>query len=365
MNIKPIKIDTPKGTRLIGPGQPTFIVAEISCNHQQNYAEAVRLVKAAAKAGADAVKFQTYTPDTITLNCDNPLFVIGGKDNPDSWQKLTFYSIYQKGYTPWEWLPKLKKLAKSLGLVFFTSVFDETAVDFNEKMGVPLYKVAAYEATHVPLLKKIASTGKPVIISIGFASQKESQEAVETLRKAGAKEIAVLHCLTSYAATPNSSTTHLATIRDIENRFNVISGLSDNNGGIELPVMAVLSGGHIVEKHLNMRHGNKSFDDRFSIDPKELAMMVKKIREAEKFLGTVHYGPNNDAEKHNRNFRRSIFVSQAIKKGQKFTRQNIKVVRPAYGLHTKYFDKVLGKVASTDIQFGDPLKFAHVVDLKK
>lgn len=362
---KSIIIRTPKRNIKIGPGSPVFIIAEISCNHRQKYDEAVKLIKAAAKAGADAVKFQTYTPDTITLNCDSPLFVIGGKDNPGSWQKLTFHSIYKQGYTPWDWLPKLKKLAESLGMIFFTSVFDESAVDFNEEMAVPLYKVAAYEATHIPLLEKIASTGKPVIISIGFASQPEAQEAVKTLRKAGAREIAVLHCLTSYAASPDSATTHLRTIQDIQQRFNVVSGLSDNNGGIELPVMAVLTGASVVEKHLNLHHGNKSLDDRFSIDPKELAMMVKKIREAEKFLGTVHYGPNNDAERHNRNFRRSIFVSQDIKRGQKFTRQNIKVIRPAYGLATRYFDKVLGKVASTDIKFGSPLKLGHVVGLRE
>lgn len=364
MSIKSIKISTPKGTRSIGPGQPTFIVAEISCNHQQNYPEAVRLVKAVAKAGVDAVKFQTYTPDTITLNCDSPLFVIGGKDNPDSWQKLTFHSIYQQGYTPWDWLPKLKKLAESLGLVFFTSVFDESAVDFNEKMNVPLYKVAAYEATHIPLLEKIASTGKPVIVSIGFASLLEAQEAVNTLRRKGAKEIAVLHCLTSYAALPDASVTHLATIRDIQQRFNVVSGLSDNNGGIDLPVMAVLAGASVIEKHFNLRHGNKSLDDRFSIDPKELATMVKRIREAEKFLGTVHYGPNNDTERHNRNFRRSIFISHDIKKGEKFTRQNIKVIRPAYGLAPKYFNRVLGKIAATDIKFGTPLTARHISDFK-
>lgn len=357
-------IKTAWGKRQIGPGHPAFVIAEISCNHRQNYAEAVRLVRAAAKAGSDAVKFQTYTPDTITLNSGNPLFIIGGKDNPGSWQKETFYSIYQKGYTPWNWLPKLKKLAESLGMVFFTSVFDESAVDFNEKMGVPLYKVAAYEATHIPLLEKIASTGKPIIISIGFASRLEAQEAVKTLRKAGTRDIAVLHCLTSYAASPDNATTHLKTIRDIQQRFNVVTGLSDNNGGIELPVMAVLAGASVVEKHLNLHHGNKSFDDCFSIDPKEFAIMVKKIREAEQFLGKIHYGPNNAAERHNRNFRRSIFASQDIKKGQKFTRQNIKVIRPAYGLAPKYFNKVLGKIAATDIKFGTPLKPKHIVRFK-
>lgn len=364
MKVKPLKINAPKGIRLIGLGQPTFIVAEISCNHRQNYSEAVKLVEAAAKAGVDAVKFQTYTPDTITLNSNSPHFIVGGKDNPDSWQKLTFYSIYQKGYTPWDWLPKLKKLSESLGMVFFTSVFDESAVDFNEKMGVPLYKVAAYEATHIPLLKKIASTGKPVIISIGFASQSEIRETVKTLREAGAQEIALLHCLTSYAASPDSATTHLRTIQDIQQRFNVITGLSDNNGGIELPVMAVLAGASVVEKHLNLRHGNKSFDDRFSIDPKEFRSMVKKIREAEKFLGKVHYGPNNDSERHNLNFRRSIFASQDIKGGQKLTSKNIKVIRPAYGLAPKYYHRILGKTASTDIKFASPLKLKHIVGLK-
>lgn len=358
--MKKILIKTFKGQKMVGPGQPVFIIAEISCNHRQKYSEAVKLVKAAAKAGADAVKFQTYTPDTMTLNCDGPLFVVGGKDNPNSWQKETFYSIYQKGYTPWVWLPKLKKLAESLGLVFFTSVFDETAVDFNEKIGVPLYKVAAYETNHTPLLEKIASTGKPVIVSIGFASKSEAKEAVATLKKAGARDIAVLHCLTSYAASPDSATTHLRTIQDIQQCFNVISGLSDNNGGIELPVMAVLAGASIVEKHLNFRHGNKSFDDRFSIDPKEFAEMVKKIREAEKFLGNVHYGPNNAAERYNRNFRRSIFASQNIKKGEKITKNNIKVIRPGYGLKPKYYNKVIGKVAKFDIKIGTPLKLNHI-----
>jgi len=356
---KLITVKTPKGNINIGPGSPVFIVAEISCNHRQKYGEAAKLVKAAAKAGADAVKSQTYTPDTITLNSDKPWFVIGGKDNPNSWQKLTFHSIYKQSYTPWDWLPKLKKLTESLGMVFFTSVFDETAVDFNEKMGVSLYKVASYEATHIPLLEKIASTGKPIIISIGFASQVEIQEAVKALRKAGAREIAVLHCLTSYAVAPDSTTTHLRTIRDIQQRFNVVTGLSDNNGEINLPVMAVLAGASVIEKHLNLRHGNKSFDDRFSIDPKELATMVRKIREAEKFLGKVHYGPNNDAERHNRNFRRSIFASQDIKRGEKLTSRNIKVVRPAYGLAPKYYYKVIGRVAKMDIEKGTPLKMEY------
>ncbi len=364
MNTKPLKIDTHKGTRIVGPGQPTFIIAEISCNHRQNYAEAVQLVMAAAKAGADAVKFQTYTPDTMTLDSDKPWFVVGGKDNPDSWQKETFYSIYQKAYTPWVWQPKLKKLAESLDMVFFSSVFDESAVDFMEKMGVSLYKIASYEATHIPLLKKVAYTGKPVIVSIGFASQAETKEAISTLKKHRAGAIAILHCLTSYATSPDHATAHLATIGDIRRRFGVISGLSDNNGGVDLPAMAVLAGASIVEKHLNLRHGNKSLDDRFSVDPKEFAVMVKNIRQAEKALGIAHYGPNNDAELYNRNFRQSVFVAQDIKKGEKLTAKNIRVIRPAYGLPPKYYDQIIGKTANTELEKGTPLKLKHVKSLK-
>ncbi len=358
--MKKIVIKTPYEQRIIGPGHPTFIIAEISCNHRQNYTEAVQLVKAAAKSGADAVKFQTYTADTMTIDSDKPWFVVGGKDNPDSWKKETFYSIYQKGHTPWDWLPKLKKLTESLGMVFFSSVFDESAVDFMEKTNVPLYKIASYEATHIPLLKKVASTGKPVIISVGFASLAEIQEAVITLKKHGTSPIAVLHCLTSYATTPDHATAHLATIGDIQRRFNVVSGLSDNNGGIELPAMAVLAGASIIEKHLNLRHGNKSFDDRFSVDPKEFAVMVKKIRNAEQTLAKAHYGPNNNAEYHNRNFRQSIFVIQDIKKGEKITAKNIRVIRPGYGLAPKHFDKIIGKTAKKDIERGTPLKLNRI-----
>lgn len=360
MKTKQLTIESPRRKIIIGPGNPTFIVAEISCNHRQNYAEAVKLVHSAAKAGADAVKFQTYTPDTMTIDSDKSWFVIGGDKNPDSWKKLTFYDIYQKAYTPWDWQPKLKKLAEKLGMVFFSSPFDASAVDFLEKMNVPCYKIASYEATDIPLLKKVAKTKKPVIISIGFASQKETVEAVSTLHKYGSGEIAVLHCLTSYAKRPENAQAHLRTIGDIRDRFGVVSGFSDNNGGIELPVMAVLSGACIVEKHLNLSHHNDSFDVRFSVVPEEFTTMVKKIRQAEKVFGTVHYGPNSDAEKHNRNFRRSIFVARDIKKGEKFTKENIRVIRPAYGLDPKYYEEILGKRAAQSIERGEPLNWKMV-----
>lgn len=358
--MKYLKIKTPHGQRLIGTGQPVFIIAEISCNHRQKYSEAIKLVRVAAKAGADAVKFQTYTADTMTIKSDKPWFIVGGKNNPESWKKETFHSIYNKAYTPWDWLPKLKILSEKLGMVFFSSVFDESSVDFMEKINTPLYKIASYEATHIPLLKKVAATKKPVIISIGFASQGEAKEAITTLKKHGLGEIAVLHCLTSYSALPDHASTHLSTISDIRRRFDVVSGFSDNNAGIELPAMAVMAGASIVEKHINLEHGNKSLDDRFSINPDEFAKMVKKIRQAEKVLGKTHYGPNNEAERHNRNFRQSIFVTQDIKKGDKFTKKNIRVIRPGFGLAPKHFEATLNKKAKRDLERGIPLKKSYI-----
>lgn len=358
--MKKISIKTPGGQRVIGPGHPVFIVAEISCNHRQNYAEAVQLVQAAAQSGADAVKFQTYTPDTITLDSDKPWFVFRGNEKHQSWKRPTLYKIYQKEYTPWSWQPKLKKVAEKLGLVWFSSVFDSTSVDFLEKINVPCYKIASYEATDIPLLKKVAQTKKPVIISIGFASRSEVSQAIRTLRKNGAGQIAVLHCLTSYAAKPDTTLTHLRTISDIAWRHKVVAGISDNNGGIELPVQAVLASAKIVEKHLNMHSRNGSFNAQFSITPKQFAAMVGKIRQAEKILGNVHYGPTTAAESYNRNFRKSIFVAEDIKKGEKFTKKNIRVIRPAYGLEPKYFETTLRKRAKKDIETGTPLRKYHI-----
>lgn len=362
MNI--LTIQTPKGIRHIGPGYPTFVIAEISCNHRQNYSEAVQLVHAAAKAGVDAVKFQTYTADTITMDSDQKYFsvgsVVGGKDNPKSWQKETLYSLYDKAHTPWEWQPELQKLCKKLGVLFFSTPFDETAVDFLEKLKVPLYKISSYENTHIPLIKKVAKTGKPVIISAGFASRGEVGEAIGTLRREGAKSIAVLHCLTSYASKPQEKAINLRTMTDIQQKFDVVTGLSDNNGGIEVPIMTILAGASIIEKHFNLRRGNKSFDDRFSIDPKQMKEMIKRIRYAERMLGKIYYGPYSEAERHNRNSRRSIFVSQDIKKGDKFTMENIRVIRPAFGLEPKYYEGVLGKTATKDIKRGTPLRESHV-----
>src|SRR3989338_9718584 len=237
------------GNKNIGSGNPCFIVAELSGNHRQKYEEAVELVKAAQKAGADAVKLQTYTPDTITLNSDKKWFRVGGEDNPANWQGKTLYELYQTAYTPWEWQPKLKKLADELGIILFSSPFDETAVDFLEAMRVPCYKISAYEATDFVLLRKVARTRKPVIISFGYSSEEEIQFALDTLRTFGAKDIVALHCVTGYSDSPRLADMHLSNIDDLRKRFGVVAGFSDNNAGIKIPLMAAASGASIIEKH--------------------------------------------------------------------------------------------------------------------
>ncbi|HCB35702.1 MAG TPA: pseudaminic acid synthase [Candidatus Taylorbacteria bacterium] len=354
--------------RRIGRGQPTFIVAELSGNHHQRYEEAVRLVKAAKKAGADAVKLQTYTPDTITLNSDRKWFRVGGRKNPKNWKGKTLYELYKEAYTPWEWQPKLKRLADKLGIILFSTPFDETAVDFLEAMHVPCYKIASYEATDVILLRKVAKTGKPVIMSVGHATASEIRFALHTLRRFGAKDIAMLHCVTGYSSNPRLEDMHLSTIADIKKRFKMVAGFSDNNAGIDIPLMAVKAGASIIEKHLTLDRKQGGPDARFSLEPKELKTMVQSIRRGEEgnakqirqALGAVSYGPANATEEYNKRFRRSLFSGKDIKKGELFTKENVRDVRPAFGLPTKYFDEVIGKHAAIDIPFATPLSWEMI-----
>ncbi len=359
-----MKINTLKiKNRTIGPGWTVFVVAELSGNHLQDYERAEKLVYAAAEAGVDAVKLQTYTADTMTIDSDKEWFLVGGKANPKEWQGQTLYELYQKANTPWEWHPKLQKLVTDLGLIFFSTPFDETAVDFLEKLEVPCYKIASYEATDIPFLKKVGATGKPVIMSVGFASQNEIELAVKTLRESGCEQLALLHCLTSYGSTPDLENTNLETIKDLATRFGVIAGFSDNNAGVELPVKAVMAGAQIVEKHLILSRNEGGPDAQFSLEPREFKEMVSKIRElngkkldeTDRAWGKVHYGPVNIAEEYNKRFRRSIFVVKDIKRGEKFSPENIRVIRPAFGLEPKYYEEVLGKSAARDIEFGTPL----------
>ena len=365
------------GARKIGYGEPSFIIAEISGNHHQKYEEAEQLVRAAKEAGADAVKLQTYTADTITLNSDKEYFRVSGKDQPDTWKGETLYNLYQTAYTPWEWQPRLKKVADEIGILLFSSPFDDTAVDFLEKeVGVDFYKIASYEAVHIPLLRKVASTRRPVIISVGFADKEEIALAIETLKNNGASNVVVLHCVTAYSDTPRLSDMNLATIDDIRVRFRVEAGFSDNNGGIVAPIIAaVVHKAVVVEKHLTLSRGLGGPDARFSLEPDELREMVARIRKGERegieaalegigtmvdvaeTNGVVNYGPASPQEAENRIFRPSVWVKKDIKKGERLTLENIRVARPSHGLAPKFFDDILDTVATRDIEAATPFSW--------
>lgn len=344
-----ITIKIPKGERKIGPGQPVFIIAELSGNHHQNYDEAIKLIDAAAEAGVDAIKLQTYTADTITINCDKEPFQV--KVN-DAWKGQTLHSLYQKAYTPWDWQPKLKEYGESKGLIVFSTPFDNTAVDFLEKINVALYKVASFEVVDIPLLKKIGQTKKPVIMSRGMASIEELESAIKTLKDNGAPKVAVLHCVSSYPAKPEEM--NLATIPDLAKKFNVIAGLSDHTLGIAASVASVALGACIIEKHLTLARADGGPDAGFSLEPDELKKLVESVRVAEKAIGKPSYGVGA-GESENVIFRKSLFVVEDIKKGEKFTSRNVRSIRPGHGLAPKYYDEVINKRAAMNIERGMPL----------
>ncbi|MFH0923774.1 MAG: pseudaminic acid synthase [Candidatus Falkowbacteria bacterium] len=349
-----IVIKTSKGKREIGPGQPVFIIAELSGNHHQNYNEAIKLIDAAADAGVDAVKLQTYTADTITIDCDKEPFQV--KVN-DAWKGQTLHSLYQKAYTPWDWQPKLKKYGESKGLVVFSTPFDNTAVDFLEKMNVALYKVASFEVVDIPLLKKIGQTKKPVIMSRGMSSAEELELAIKTLKDNGAPQIAILHCVSSYPAKPEEM--NLATIPDLNKKFNVITGLSDHTLGIAASVAAVALGACIIEKHLTLSRAEGGPDAGFSLEPSELKELAQSIRIAEKAIGRPNYTAGA-GESENIIFRKSLFIVKDIKKGEKFTSGNVRSIRPGHGLAPKHYDEIIGKSSAVDIEFGTPLSWGLI-----
>jgi len=329
----------------------TFIIAELSANHNQNFDIAAKSVKAAKETGADAIKIQTYTADTITINSDKEYFKIKG-DN--LWKGKTLYELYQEAYTPWDWQPKLKKIADELGIILFSSPFDFSAVDFLEKMDIPAYKIASFEITDIPLIKYVASKQKPIIISTGIAELEDIELAVETCRAEGNTQIALLKCTSSYPAPFEDI--NLRTIPDIKKRFDTVVGLSDHTLGISIPIAAVSLGARIVEKHFILDKSIGGPDAAFSIEPKEFKQMVDSIREVEKSLGQVTY-EINDKVKASRVFARSLFVVENIKKGELLTNINIKSIRPSDGLHPKHYNEVLGKKAKTNIGKGTPLSW--------
>jgi pseudaminic acid synthase len=340
--------------RRIGGGAPVYIVAEMSANHHQSFNEAVAILEAAKAAGADAIKLQTYTPDTLTIDCDQDCFRIGGGV---IWEGRRLYELYAEACTPWEWYEPLSEIASNLGLDIFSTPFDETAVDFLESMGAPVYKVASFECVDLPLIRRIAVTGKPVILSTGMASEDEISEAVATIRAAGNHALALLKCTSAYPSPATAM--NLRTIPDLMSRFNVPAGLSDHTLGIAVPAVAVALGACIVEKHFTLSREKAGPDSAFSLEPAEFREMVNAIRTAEAALGSVHYGAS-EAEKSSLVFRRSLFVVQNVSSGEPFTNQNVRSIRPGYGLAPRYLDQVIGQVASCDIMRGTPLRWQHL-----
>ena len=343
------------GTRRIGPGCPPYIIAEMSANHGQRFDTAVELVHAAKAAGADAIKLQTYTPDTITIESSRPEFLIG---KGTLWEGRRLYDLYGEAYTPWDWQPKLKAEAEKLGLHCFSSPFDETAVDFLEKMNVPAYKIASFELVDTGLLRAVAATRKPVILSTGMATLAEIDEAVRALRNAGCTQLALLKCNSGYPAPAEEM--NLLTIPHLAGAFGVPVGLSDHTLGISIPVAAVAVGACIIEKHFTLRRNDGGPDSAFSLEPDEFKTMVDAVLETEKALGTVRYDPTK-GELASRVFRRSLFVVKDMKTGDVFTKENVRSIRPAHGLPPKHFDEVLGRVATRPLEAGTPLSWNMIL----
>lgn len=343
-----IEIISPRGKRKIGPNFPVFIIAEMSGNHNQDIERAFKIIDAAAEAGVDAVKLQTYTPDTMTIDCDKESFQV--KVN-DAWKGKTLYDLYKIAHTPWGWQRQLKEYGEAKGLLVFSTPFDETSVDFLENLNVALYKVASFEVTDLELLRKIGQTKKPVIISRGMASLVEITEAVKVLRESGASEVAVLHCVSSYPATLEQM--NIATIPDIARRLDVVAGLSDHTLDITASLTSVGLGANIIEKHFTLRRSDGGPDAAFSLEPEEMSNLVKLIRKAEVAIGKPTYDIGKK-EAENMVFRRSLFVVKDVKKGEVFTRENVRCIRPGYGMPPKNLPLVLGKTAKCDIERGTP-----------
>jgi pseudaminic acid synthase len=338
------------GDRAIGTGCPAYIIAELSANHGQDYDQAVRIVEAAARAGADAVKLQTYTPDTMTIDSDRPEFIISGT----MWDGRRLYELYEEAYTPWEWQPRLKRAAESLGLHFFSTPFDATSVEFLEEMGVPAYKIASFENVDLPLLRRVAATGKPIIMSTGMATLAEIDEAVRTLRDAGCEQLILLKCSSAYPAPAGEM--NLRTIPHLADAFDLPVGLSDHTLDIAVPVTAVALGACVVEKHLTLSRAVPGPDSAFSLEPDEFADMVRVVRSAEQALGAVHYGVS-PRELASRAFRRSLFVVRNVAEGETFTEENVRAIRPGHGLHTRHLQDVLGRRAARTVDRGTPLSW--------
>lgn len=341
------------GSHEIGEGKPTYIIAEMSANHAGSKERAKEIIHAAKEAGADCIKIQTYTPDTLTIDCDNDYFRVSN----GTWEGENLYQLYQKAYTPWEWQQELMEYAKSIGIDFFSSPFDNTAVDFLENLGVEFYKIASFEIVDIPLLEYVAAKGKPMIISTGMATLSEIDEAVRAVREQGNEQIVLLRCASAYPAITDEM--HLRTMQNMGDTFGVPYGLSDHSMGSVGAITAVALGACVIEKHFCIDRSIENPDATFSMNPIEFKLMVNDIRQAERAIGSVKYGPSKQ-EQSSEVFRRSIFCVKDIAQGETISEENIRIIRPGYGAAPKHYNDILGQKAICDIKRGTPLKLDMV-----
>ncbi|MFZ7133089.1 MAG: pseudaminic acid synthase [Eubacteriales bacterium] len=335
-------------------GSRIFIIAELSANHGHDIEIAKKTIKAAKESGADAIKIQTYTADTMTIDCANEYFKL---NQGTIWDGRTFYDLYTEAYTPWEWQKELMEYAKSIGLIFFSTPFDKIAVDFLEELEVPVYKVASFEIMDIQLIEYISSKGKPMIMSTGVASLSDIEEAVEACKRMGNSQIILLKCTSAYPARIEDA--NLNTIPNMKETFGVEVGLSDHTPGITVPVVSVALGAKVIEKHFILDKSIGGPDASFSLEPLDFRQMVDSVRDAEKALGKVDYSMS-EKKKNSRVLGRSLFVVNYIKAGEKFTEENVRSIRPGYGLAPKYYNYVIGKSASTDLDRGTPLEWKYI-----
>jgi pseudaminic acid synthase len=341
------------GNFTIDDKSPVFIIAELSANHNGSLDNALATIKAAKRAGADCIKLQTYTADTITIDSDKEDFLIKGT----IWDGKKLHTLYQEAYTPWEWHEQIYRVAKEEGLICFSSPFDNTAVDLLESLHSPAYKIASFEITDIPLIEYVASKGKPVIISTGIAQQEDIELALDACHRMGNYDIALLKCTSSYPAPIEEA--NMCMVKDLAERYNVISGLSDHTMGSTVPIVATVFGAKIIEKHFIIDRAIGGPDASFSMNEEEFTAMVKAVREAEKASGLVDYTLTEKQAK-GRDFSRSLYIAENIKEGEIFTDKNLRSVRPGFGLHPKYFNEILGKKSNQDLEKGTPMKLNYI-----
>ncbi|HEX2852290.1 MAG TPA: pseudaminic acid synthase [Opitutaceae bacterium] len=341
--------------RPIGPNHPPFVIAEMSGNHNQSIDRALQIVEAAARAGAHALKIQTYTPDTMTLDLSEREFFISDPKSP--WAGTSLYKLYGQAYTPWDWHQAIFTRARELGLIAFSTPFDATSVAFLEDLNVPCYKIASFENTDLPLIRLVAATGKPLIISTGMASLEELEETVVAAREAGCRQLVLLKCTSTYPASAEH--TNILTIPDLRRRFNCEVGLSDHTGGIGVAVASVALGASVIEKHFTLDRAEGGVDSTFSMEPAEMSQLVQETDRAWRALGKVSYGAT-ETEKKSIQFRRSLYVVKDLKAGDLLTKENLRCIRPGYGLAPKFYDQLLGQPVACDVKRGTAMQMKFI-----